>query len=26
MNLLKPRTVFRDPEFVARVRGVMAEA
>jgi len=26
MNLLKPRNVFRDPDLVARVRGVMAEA
>jgi hypothetical protein len=26
MNLLKPRTVYRDPDFVARVRAVMAEA
>ena len=26
MNLLKPRSVYRDPDFVARVRGVMAEA
>ena len=26
MNLLKPRSVFRDPAFVARVREVMAEA
>ena len=26
MNLLKPRSVYRDPAFVARVRAVMAEA
>ena len=26
MNFLKPRSVFRDPDFVARVRAVMAEA
>ena len=25
LNLLKPRSVFRDPDFVARVRAVMAE-
>jgi 2-polyprenyl-6-methoxyphenol hydroxylase-like FAD-dependent oxidoreductase len=26
MNLLKPRSVYRDPDFVARVRAIMAEA
>jgi 2-polyprenyl-6-methoxyphenol hydroxylase-like FAD-dependent oxidoreductase len=26
MNLLKPRSLYRDPAFVARVRAVMAEA
>jgi 2-polyprenyl-6-methoxyphenol hydroxylase-like FAD-dependent oxidoreductase len=26
LNLLKPRSVYRDPAFVARVRAVMAEA
>jgi hypothetical protein len=26
MNLLKPRSVYRDPDLIARVRAVMVEA